>query len=124
MWSRMSRSIDLLQWRPDLRELKTHSSQGGTLRLSEQYYPGWKTTVDGAEVRIENCDTALQCITVPAGGRTHGRLPVSPAVLHPRRPSQRVDACLVVLSGSEALASIAFQAAVFRQLDVRAIRGC
>ncbi len=62
------RSIDLLQWRPDLRELKTHSAQGGMLRLSEQYYPGWKATVDGAEVRIENCDTALQCITVPAGG--------------------------------------------------------
>ncbi len=62
------RSIDLLRWRPDLRELKTHSSQGGTLRFSEQYYPGWKATVDGAEVRIENCETALQCITVPVGG--------------------------------------------------------
>ncbi len=43
------------------------ASNGGTLYLSDAYYPGWKATVDGVEVPIEQPDQLTRTIEIDAG---------------------------------------------------------
>jgi hypothetical protein len=46
------------------------SGTGGVLVLSDQYYPGWRATVDGERVDIKRAYTTLRAICVPAGEHT------------------------------------------------------
>jgi Bacterial membrane protein YfhO len=55
-------------WEPEKRAFRVQSPEGGIFRLSEQYLPGWKATIDGAEVPIERCHKAFQRIAVSRGG--------------------------------------------------------
>lgn len=54
-------------WTPERRAFEVASEAGGRFRLSEQFYPGWRASVDGSEVAVERCHDAFQCIAVPAG---------------------------------------------------------
>jgi hypothetical protein len=54
-------------WQPERRDFIVESGAGGRFRLSEQFYPGWKATVDGIETSIARCHEVFQCIAVPAG---------------------------------------------------------
>lgn len=55
---------------PEHRVLQVDSSQGGTLTWSEQWFPGWKATIDGQTVPIGRWEEAFQSIEVPAGKHT------------------------------------------------------
>jgi uncharacterized membrane protein YfhO len=59
-----------IEWEPELRQFRLDSEQAGQFVLMEQYYPGWRATVDGRMARIERWNGAFQSIRVPAGSHT------------------------------------------------------
>ena len=61
------RSASAIEWQPERRGLRVASPHGGVFRLSEQFYPGWSATLDGAPVEIERCHEAFQCVAVGPG---------------------------------------------------------
>jgi hypothetical protein len=60
-------SASPVQWAPERRELQVSSQAGGRFGLVEQFFPGWRATVDSRPVRIERFDGAFQSILVPPG---------------------------------------------------------
>jgi hypothetical protein len=54
-------------WEPEKRAFRVQSPDGGIFRLSEQSLPGWHATIDGAEVPIERCHKAFQCVALSRG---------------------------------------------------------
>jgi uncharacterized membrane protein YfhO len=54
-------------WTPEQREFRVHSERGGRFVLIEQFFPGWKATIDGGPVPVERWGGAFQAIQVPAG---------------------------------------------------------
>ncbi len=60
-------SVELKLWQPERRAFTVRSTAGGRFRLSEQLYPGWTATIDGAPAPIDRCDEAFQCVAVSPG---------------------------------------------------------
>jgi uncharacterized membrane protein YfhO len=54
-------------WQPERRSFRVRSDAGGAFRLTEQFYPGWTATIDGALTSIARCHEAFQCVIMPAG---------------------------------------------------------
>lgn len=52
---------------PDRIDLLLRASSGGWLVISEAWYPGWKATVNGEDVKVSPADHALMALPVPAG---------------------------------------------------------
>ena len=57
-------------WKPGVREFHVSSPEGGRFVLAEQFFPGWRATVDGAPVGIERYDGVFQSIHAPPGPHT------------------------------------------------------
>jgi hypothetical protein len=74
------------EWMPELRVFQVRSEGGGRFGLVEQFFPGWKATVDGAPVTIERWREAFQSIQVGPGDHSvvfeyHSRwLPLGAAI--------------------------------------------
>ena len=60
-------SVELKRWAPEQREFLARSSAGGRFVLVEQFFPGWRASVDGRPVPIERWGEAFQAIPVEAG---------------------------------------------------------
>lgn len=58
------------EWLPERRVFRASSAAGGRFGLVEQFYPGWRATVDGRPADIERWRGAFQSIAVPAGEHT------------------------------------------------------
>jgi len=62
-----SGAVEPVAWKPERREFLTVSAEGGRFVLWEQFFPGWRASVDGRAVPIERWDTTFQAIAVPPG---------------------------------------------------------
>jgi hypothetical protein len=60
-------AVEMTRWEPERREFRVKSSSPGRLALIEQFYPGWRATVDGAAVPIARFNGTFQAIALPAG---------------------------------------------------------
>jgi hypothetical protein len=60
-------SIEKTYWSAERREFTVRSEKGGRFILVEQFFPGWRATIDGTLVHIERWNHAFQSIFVPAG---------------------------------------------------------
>jgi hypothetical protein len=60
-------AVELKVWQPERRGFIVSSASGGHFGLTEQFYPGWKATIDGMETSIERCREVFQCIALPSG---------------------------------------------------------
>jgi len=57
-----------VRWEPELREFALNSEEaGGRFILIEQFYPGWRASIDGHTVPIERWNGAFQSVAVPPG---------------------------------------------------------
>ncbi len=50
-------------------ELDSPAPAGSALVVSENYYPGWTATVDGAQVMAERANLSLMAVALPEGAR-------------------------------------------------------
>ncbi len=48
--------------------ISTESEQGGLLVLSDNYYPGWRATIDGEPADILQANITMRAVRVPPGG--------------------------------------------------------
>jgi hypothetical protein len=62
-----SDSIQRTGWKSDERDFQVHSDSGGRFILIEQFFPGWRATIDDRSVPIERWNRAFQSIVVPPG---------------------------------------------------------
>jgi uncharacterized membrane protein YfhO len=64
----------------DTTNLRIDSNLGcaGVVVVSDNWFPGWKATLDGAPVEILKADGALRAVRVP-GGRHHVNMNYRPA---------------------------------------------
>jgi hypothetical protein len=57
-----------VRWEPELREFALNSEEeSGRFILIEQFYPGWRASIDGHTVPIERWNGAFQSVAVPPG---------------------------------------------------------
>jgi hypothetical protein len=57
-----------VRWEPELREFALNSEEtSGRFILIEQFYPGWRASIDGHPVPIERWNGAFQSVAVPPG---------------------------------------------------------
>jgi len=59
-------SVEIIEYRPNDIAIKT-SGSGGLLTLSDQFYPGWRATIDGFPTEIARADTVFRAVCVPPG---------------------------------------------------------
>jgi Bacterial membrane protein YfhO len=59
--------VEAVAWIPERREIRVQSDRGGRFVLVEQFFPGWRATVDGHPVEIERWEKAFQAIRVTPG---------------------------------------------------------
>jgi len=60
-------TIRLVAYEPNYLKYEVESEKGGTVVFSENYYPGWESTVDGKEVPHGRANYILRAMNVPAG---------------------------------------------------------
>jgi hypothetical protein len=65
-----SADLKVLTWNPEHRVFQVSSPTGGQVYLSEQMFPGWTVTIDGASSNLERWQGAFQSALVPAGDHT------------------------------------------------------
>lgn len=58
---------DIYTYRPNEVVINTKSEEPKLLFLSDNYYPGWKATVDGKKTNIMKADYTFRAISLPAG---------------------------------------------------------
>ena len=58
---------EILSYKPQEVVIKTNSSQPKLLFLSDNYYPGWKATVDGEETEILRANYTFRAVPLIAG---------------------------------------------------------
>ena len=56
-----------VSWLPERREFVVNSQRGGRFFLAEQFFPGWKASVDGAPAATQRWAGAFQSVAAPSG---------------------------------------------------------
>jgi hypothetical protein len=57
----------IIEDKRDRVEIQTDNGTAGTLVLSDNYYPGWRASVDGAPVEVFRANATMRAVNVPAG---------------------------------------------------------
>jgi uncharacterized membrane protein YfhO len=66
---------------PNQMQLEVNAQSRGLLVLSENYYPGWRATIDGQSAPIYRVDSGLRGVIVPRG-RSRVELKYAPASVY------------------------------------------
>lgn len=57
-----------MRWEPELREFAVDAGQStGRFVLIEQFYPGWRASIDGHPAPVERWNGAFQSVAIPPG---------------------------------------------------------
>jgi hypothetical protein len=59
--------VEVAAWKPERRDFVVESDRPGRFVLLEQFFPGWRATVDGRPAAIARWDGTFQSIELPAG---------------------------------------------------------
>jgi uncharacterized membrane protein YfhO len=59
--------VQVSQPAPDRLDARVTASSGGWLVFQEQWYPGWKATVNGADASVVRVDHVFRAVAVPPG---------------------------------------------------------
>ncbi|MBI4099615.1 YfhO family protein, partial [Candidatus Microgenomates bacterium] len=62
-----SGTAKIITYEPERVVVKTAAENSQMLFLSDNYYPGWKVTVDEVETKIYRADFAFRAVAIPAG---------------------------------------------------------
>lgn len=62
-----SGSSEILSYNPNEVVIATHTSGKGLLFLSDNYFPGWKVTVNSIPMKIYQADYSFRAVLVPKG---------------------------------------------------------
>ncbi|HUT54521.1 MAG TPA: hypothetical protein VM658_14115 [bacterium] len=62
--------VDKITSKSGLTRFRVHAATPGFMFVSENYYPGWRAWLDGAEVRVLRADYAFRAVFVLAGEHT------------------------------------------------------
>jgi hypothetical protein len=93
----------VLEHTPDRVVVESQASRAAFLVLADNYYPGWRATVDGAETPIVRTNHVFRGVQVPAG--THRVVfTYAPSDL---RTSTWISAAVLLLLGGIGIASVA-----------------
>ena len=60
-------TIELVSYEPNYLKYEVKSDKGGTVVISEIYYPGWQSSIDGEEAPHGRANYILRAMNVPAG---------------------------------------------------------
>jgi hypothetical protein len=63
-------TAEITSYKPQEVVVKTDSAEPKLLFLSDNYYPGWKATVDGNEVKILRADYTFRAVPLVPGKHT------------------------------------------------------
>lgn len=59
--------INLISYKENQVKLRVRNEVSQLLFLSDNYYPGWKATIDGKETRIYRADYTFRAVAIPVG---------------------------------------------------------
>lgn len=57
----------ILEYTPNKVKIEVETDKQGILFLSDNYYPGWKATINGVEAKIYRADYSFRAVVVPEG---------------------------------------------------------
>jgi|GEM_PF-629222 len=66
----LSGGAEVARYTPNRVEVRVNAGQDAFLVLADNYYPGWRATVDGRETPVYQTNHAFRGIRVPAGRHT------------------------------------------------------
>jgi hypothetical protein len=66
----LSRPAEIREYTPERVAITVHGDAPGLLVLTDQFYPGWRATVDGEAAPIYRADYLFRGVRVPAGEHT------------------------------------------------------
>jgi hypothetical protein len=72
-------SVEVVRYEPSEIELRVNAAAESALVAAENFYPGWRASIDGKAADIFRADIAFRGIVVPAGAHTV-RMEFSPAI--------------------------------------------
>ena len=59
--------VEIIRYSPNRIEMRAMAKEGCFLFISDVYYPGWETTIDGVKTKTYRADYAFRAAYVPAG---------------------------------------------------------
>lgn len=62
--------VNLVSYEPNKVIFKTNSTGNSLLFLSDNYYPGWRTRIDGKDTKLLVADYTFRAVAVPKGKHT------------------------------------------------------
>ncbi|NQT94899.1 MAG: YfhO family protein [Candidatus Omnitrophica bacterium] len=62
------RYLEVLEYKSGLLKVKIDAPRDGFLIFSENYYPGWKVSVDGQKCKLLEADNIIQAVALEEGG--------------------------------------------------------
>jgi len=62
--------VERTSWTAERREFAVESKRGGRFVLAEQYYPGWRATINGQETSVDLWMDVFQSVVLPPGRHT------------------------------------------------------